>query len=393
MSIKSQITLLENTKDELRTAIMEKGVVVGANELFSNYPTRISQISTQSGTFDDSLKKLLDGSYTSYSIPEGTSMLRISAFNSYTSLASITIPTTLTYIGNHAFYNCTSLNRVNISDLSAWCKITFDYDYEYSSNPLTKAHKLYLNGSLITKLEIPSGIRTINDCAFYSNTSLTSVFIPDNVTTIGKFAFSNCNHIVTVEIGTGIQSIGANAFEWCSALESITILATTPPSISTNSFSQTNNCPIYVPEDSVEAYKTAWPYYASRIFPQASPDAVFNSIVDGSVTSLVIPDGVESIYYDAFAYCSNLASVTIPSSVTTIYAWAFAGCTSLVSITCLATTPPSIPEEGGGDAFTYSGPNYGGPSAIFVPAASVSAYQSASGWSAFASRIQAIPNS
>ena len=307
-TIRQQITLLENTKDELKTAIMEKGVTVYPNDFYSSYPTRISQISMTPGDKETLFKGLVENSITTFDIPVGTE-----------------------YLGNYSLYE-----------------------------------------KRLTSLTIPNTVKRIGKYALFN--AMCDITIPDSVTFIDDFAF----------YGNGILSI--------------TFESTTPPDLGVNSdtvFGLNNQTtyPIYVPFESLQTYKTAWPYYASRIFPQASPYAVFNSIVDGSVTSLVIPDGVESIYYQAFAYCSNLASVTIPSSVTTIYAWAFAVCTSLVSITCLATTPPSIPEESGNDAFTYSGPNYGGPSAIFVPSASVSAYQSASGWSAFASRIQAIPNS
>lgn len=100
----------------------------------------------------------------------------------------------------------------------------------------------------------------------------------------------------------------------------------------------------------------------------------------GSLTSITISDSVTNIGNIAFRSCSSLTSVTIPNSVTSIGLWAFRECTSLSSITCLATTPPSI----GGAVFSSTN-----DCPIYVPAASVSAYQSA--WSDYASRIQAIP--
>jgi len=68
-----------------------------------------------------------------------------------------------------------------------------------------------------------------------------------------------------------VTSIGNEAFDSCRSLTSVTVEATTPPTLSTDAFNSTNNCPIYVPCDSVDTYKAAsgWSTYASRI--QAIP--------------------------------------------------------------------------------------------------------------------------
>lgn len=98
-----------------------------------------------------------------------------------------------------------------------------------------------------------------------------------------------------------------------------------------------------------------------------------------SLTSVTIPNSVTVISGDAFDGCSSLTSITIPSGVTSIGEYAFKSCTSLTSITIEAVTPPTL----GNYVF------WGTPiEIIYVPAQSVSAYQSA--WSAYSSRIQAI---
>ena len=381
MSINTELNLLKNTKENLRTAIMEKGVVVSSSDLFSTYPTRISQISTQSGTYDESLKKLLDGSYTSYEIPNGTEILKANAFRSYTSLASITIPPTIKTVGSYAFKDCTSLNRVNITDLSAWCGIDFKTSgSDISSNPLSTANRLYMNGTQITNLVIPSDVTEIKPYVFYSVSGFTSVVIPDSVTTIGSDAFRSCSGLNTVEIGTGITSIDTRAFYYCSRLTSITVKAETPPTIGSVVFNDTNNCPIYVPADSVDTYKTAWPQYASRI--QAIPnDRLFNSIVDRSVTEIEIPNDVTTIGENAFSDCTSLTTVTIPSSVTSIQYGAFQGCTSLTVLIVNRTTPPTLRNEAIPNNQSLE---------IFVPSSAVATYQSASVWSQYSSKIQAI---
>ena len=93
--------------------------------------------------------------------------------------------------------------------------------------------------------------------------------MPNSVTTIGSSAFYDCSGLQIVTIGTGVTSIGGSAFGFCNNLQRITIDAVTPPTLTgTSSTTFPNNgCPIYVPAESVNAYKTAsgWSNYASRI--------------------------------------------------------------------------------------------------------------------------------
>lgn len=105
------------------------------------------------------------------------------------SLRSVTIPESVTTIGEYAFDNCSGLTCVNITDLAAWCKISFGSD---SSNPLRYAHHLYMDGEEITNLVIPEGVTTIGDYAFRGCSGLTSVTIPESVTRIGDTAFYGC---------------------------------------------------------------------------------------------------------------------------------------------------------------------------------------------------------
>lgn len=132
---------------------------------------------------------------------------------------------------------------------------------------------------------------------------------------------------------------------------------------------------------------------------------VFRSLVDGSITSIDIPFGTRLIRNSAFYYYTSLASVTIPNSVTSIEGSTFDSCTSLASVTIpnsvtsigdrvfyfcnslasvtvLNPTPPTL-ESG---VFNNTPSNL----VIYVPAESVSAYQTA--WSGYSSKIQALPN-
>ena len=323
-TIQTEIELLQNTKDELRTAIMEKGVSVSSNDLFSTYPTRISQISMTPGDKDDLFKSLIDRSITSLVVPDGTEILRPHAFSGCGSITSLTLPNSLKIIYNGA---------------------------------LTGLHG-------VTTLVIPDSVKRIERCSSYPATT---------------------TNLTSLTLGSGLEYIGNNAFYNRTNLTSITCLATTPPTLNTNTnaFDNTNNCPIYVPAASVDTYKAAWTRYASRIVG-ISPYATFNSIVDRSISGdYTIPSDVTVIGYGAFYGCTSLTSVTIPSGVTSIGGSAFYNCTGLTSVTVLATTPPNL---NGANHF-----NNTNNCPIYVPAASVETYKAASVWSTYASRITAIP--
>lgn len=115
-----------------------------------------------------------------------------------------------------------------------------------------------------------------------------------------------------------------------------------------------------------------------------------NQVFSGcsSLTSCTIGSGVTNIGGSAFRRCTSLTNIVIPSSVTSIGDKTFQQCGGLTSITIEATTPPTL---GGKYAFAVNYPYFTG-CPIYVPSASVETYKSASVWSTYASRIQAIPS-
>ena len=166
-----------------------------------------------------------------------------------TNLVSVEIGDCVTSIGGSAFRECTSLTSIEIPDSVTSIDVNA---FRYCTR--------------LTSCTIGSGVTTIADDVFRSCTSLTSIEIPDSVTSIGETAFAYCTRLTSCTIGSGITSIGGSAFWHCDSFLSITCNAITPPTLGDNDvFANTNNCPIYVPCQSIEAYKTAWSAYEARI--------------------------------------------------------------------------------------------------------------------------------
>lgn len=160
--------------------------------------------------------------------PSGLATIGEHSFRGLTWLTTADIPSTVTSIGANAFNSCTRLANVTI----------------------------------------PNSVTTIGSSAFYA-CPIVNLVIPDSVTTIGNTAFQQIGVMLTAELGSGITSIGNNAFVNCTKLTYVKLTATTPPTLGSGVFNNTNNCPIYVPDASVNDYKaeSGWSTYASRIFP------------------------------------------------------------------------------------------------------------------------------
>ena len=132
-----------------------------------------------------------------------------------------------------------------------------------------------INLTNLVSVEIGDCVTSIGDWAFKECTSLTSVTIPNSVTSIGGLAFHTCTSLTSVTIPNSVTSIGGLAFHTCISLQSITCLATTPATLGINVFYNTN-CPIYVPCQSIEAYKIAWSAYEARIQCVTPPEPSYS---------------------------------------------------------------------------------------------------------------------
>lgn len=191
------------------------------------------------------------------------------AFGDCTSLTSITIPNSVTSIGSFAFYDCTSLRSTIIGrgvtyigqdafdnctgELIVNCNIP-DGAYRVSGG--------IFNGSKFAKVTIGNSVTRIGDYAFDGCDSITEVTIGNRVTTIGTSAFYGCNHLTTITISSSVTSIGRSAFAYCDQFAEVYCKPTIPPIGVEDMFLElraTVPCrKIYVPRNSVCAYKSYW---------------------------------------------------------------------------------------------------------------------------------------
>lgn len=157
---------------------------------------------------------------TAVTLPNSIDTIGWDAFYGCSSLTEITIPSSVTVIDDYAFGDCEGLTRVNISSLEAWCRIEF---FLSTSNPLSYAHHLYLNGKEIKNLVIPNGITSVGKATFAGGSGFTSITIPNSVVGIHSSAFEGCSNIIGIDIPRNVTYIDDSAFKDCSRLRKVTI--------------------------------------------------------------------------------------------------------------------------------------------------------------------------
>ena len=199
------------------------------------------------------------------------------------------------------------------------------------------AGKVYCN--MLQTVQVGISVTSIGGYAFNECYSFASITIPDSVTSIGNSVFGGCRSLASITIPDSVTSIGEYAFNYCSSLASVTI----PYSVTSIDNSAFNNC--------------------------------------NPLASITIPDSVTSIGNSVFGGCRSLASITIPDSVTSIGNSVFSSCSGMAEYHLKPTTPPTLANTN-----TFNG--IPADCIIYVPQGCLEAYQNATNWSKYASKMQ-----
>ena len=299
-----------------------------------------------------------------------------SAFDDCTGLTSVTIPDSVTSIGNSAFAGCTGLTSVYITDLANWCQISFGNAY---ANPLYYAENLYINNVLATDITIPDSVTSIGDYAFYNCTGLTSVTIGESVTSIGNSAFRNCTSLTSITIPNSVTSIGEYAFYGCTGLTSVTI-PDSVTSIGSCAFCNCTSLTSVTIGESVTSIGeyafsnctglTQINWNAKNVADFSYDDSVFSNVgQSGEGINVVFGDSVERIPEYVFYPYSNsphapkIVSITIGESVTSIGEYAFYKCTGLTQINWNAKNVEDFSSNN--YVFAYAGQSGEGINVVF----------------------------
>ena len=148
------------------------------------------------------------------------SYLGESAFILCRALQTVTIGKNVKSIGISAFEMCDGMTRVNAADLKSYCNIYFGGIH---ASPTAWSGHLYVNGSEVTNLTIPAGVKKISDYAFMYLENLKTVTVPAGVTEIGDYAFYACDAMQKITLPAGLKRIGAHAFAGDTSLYGVSI--------------------------------------------------------------------------------------------------------------------------------------------------------------------------
>lgn len=209
------------------------------------------------------------------------------------SIETVTVPAAVQCIGTEAFYGCENLNRVNITDLAAWCSIEF---CDAGANPLACAEDLYLNGTLVKDLVLPADVVEVVYPYAFVNSSITSLTVPASVYRIDNMAFGGAS-VETIKIAEGLTEIG-----WFA-------------------FAETKLKEVDLP-DSLDLIETGTFYGCTDLktvtFGTGLTNLLYQAFAESGITSAELPDSLSYLGSEAFMDCRSLEKVTFGSNLDSI---------------------------------------------------------------------------
>ena len=352
MSIASAIQNKQAQIASAYTACGSKGITLPPiqNRTLTNLAETISAI-TASTPVNQKIQKWVcsGGVYTREEEIVGANYMTVPAykFQNNTSFVSVLLPDTVNEVRQGAFDGCTNLKYINLDNVRYFiinCFRNCNLEYVHAKDVRNLEGGAFYGNANLVEVSLSSATANISiggNSVFQECTSLKKVTVPETTTSLGNYCFTDCTNLEELNFPQTITHLGAICLRNCIKLEFVC------------------NLP------NLTSFDTA--------FQGCGVTGIENL---GSITNC---GGNSSI-----ASCTKLTYAKLPSTFTSMGNWLFASDTALTTVYIYATTPPD-----------YGTAPFQGCSSlahIYVPSASVSAYQGATGWSAHASIISAIPS-
>lgn len=212
------------------------GALFSEFEELSSVPSSLKNLTLNAGTaiMDYAFQNCV--SLETVTIGRECTVIGAGAFSGCSDLKQIHFLDCPKEIQADAFSGCTALCGVYITDIGRWCGIAFENSL---SNPLYLGHNLYLDGELLTAVNIPDGVTAVGDHAF-AGSALTELTVSDSVLTLGAHSFANCTSLTEVHLGQNVISLGRSTFSGCTKLEKIHVNSSLR-SIGNSAFAYCNN--------------------------------------------------------------------------------------------------------------------------------------------------------
>ena len=346
---------------------------------------------------------------------DGLDTIEAQAFMGCTGLSQgMSLPTSLNYVGDSAFANCTDLMSV-----------------DFNGNPDIYGRGVFAGCTTIETVTFPStwdhipdyvcenmtSLKSFSQLADYSGETVTQT----PITSIGQYAFSGCSGMENLTIPSSVTTIGQNAFANCTSLKSIRSEAVTPPAAGAAFIGVPKTIPVIVPSGSEAAYRLAegWsdfslimndntPYgtcgdgltwmfsYADSTLYITGSGAIDNYDASSDATAgnpspwnaaqlqsaiyhVSLDTTITTIGNNAFYGCSNIREMSLPASITNIGVDAFVGCSAIEQVYCYGKVPPTVAY--GETLQPVAFPDIASTVPVYVPAQSYYTYKYRTGWS------------